>query len=171
MLAGKHMHSRELTPSHEHYLRAVLEMRAQQGYARLTDVAKLLGVTPATLSVGLKALEGRGFVTHDPHRFLVLTPAGEAVARQVHHRYEVLRTFLVDILAVPRPVAEQEACFIEHDVSAATVDRMLKLVLEKRGNPALQSIVAGLDASPPTRRRDEPCPTCGTECIGPELGD
>ena len=76
-----------------------------------------------------------------------------------------------DLRLPPRPVAEQEACFIEHDVSAATVDRMLKLILEKRDNPALQSIVAGLEASPPTRRRDEPCPTCGTECIGPELGD
>jgi DtxR family Mn-dependent transcriptional regulator len=171
MLAGKHTHSRELTPSSEHYLRAILEARAQQGYARLTDVAKLLDVTPATLSVGLKSLEARGFVTHDPHRFLVLTPAGESVAREVHHRFEVLRTFLVDILGVTVPVAEQEACFIEHDVSGPTVDRMLQLVLEKRDNPALQAIVAGLSTAPPPRTPNEPCPTCGTDCIGPELGD
>jgi Mn-dependent DtxR family transcriptional regulator len=171
MLAGKQSHARDLTPSHEHYLRAVLEVRAHQGYARLIDVAKLLGVTPPTLSVGIKALESRGFVDHDPQRFLVLTPAGEAVARQVHHRYEVLRRFLVDILAVPVETAEQEACYIEHDVGAETVERMLKLVLAKPGNPELQSIVAGLETAPPTRGRNAPCPLCGTDCVGPELGD
>ncbi len=171
MLAGKHTHARELTPSSEHYLRAILDVRNEQGYARLTDVAKQLDVKPATLSVGVKSLEARGFVAHDVHRFLVLTPAGEAVARQVHHRYEVLRTFLVDVLGVDVPVAEQEACFIEHDVSGATDDRMLQLVLEKRENPAFQRIVAGLATAPPPRSRHLPCPTCGTECIGPELGD
>jgi Mn-dependent DtxR family transcriptional regulator len=101
MLSGKKLDGRPLTPSHEHYLRAIWAVRARLGYARLTDVARELSVAPATLSVGLRSLGARGLVDHDEHRFLVLTPAGERAAREVHHRYNVLRAFLGDVLGVP----------------------------------------------------------------------
>jgi DtxR family Mn-dependent transcriptional regulator len=135
MLSGKHALDRDLTPSQEHYLRAIWELRSQRGYARLADLARALDVTPATLSVGLRPLEARSLVAHDEHRFLLLTPAGERVAREVHHRYIVLRSFLSDVLRVPAPTAEREACLIEHDVSAATTERIvdfLKLLQEDR---------------------------------------
>src|ERR1043166_1086697 len=80
MLSGKHAHDRELSPSQEHYLRAIWELRSQRGYARLADLARALDVTPATLSVGLRPLEARRLVAHDDRRFLVLTPPGERVA-------------------------------------------------------------------------------------------
>src|SRR5689334_3589702 len=122
MLSGKHVLDRDLTPSQEHYLRSIWELRAQRGYARLADLARALDVTPATLSVGLRPLEARGLVAHDEHRFLLLTPAGERVAREVHHRFTVLRAFLSDVLRVPSATAEREACLIEHDLSAATTE-------------------------------------------------
>jgi Mn-dependent DtxR family transcriptional regulator len=128
MLSGKQTHARDLSASHEHYLRAIWEVRSQRGYARLTDVARELGVAPPTLSVGLKALESRGLVTHDDRRFLVLTPAGERVAREVHHRFEVMRMFLRDVLGIAEGAAVHEACLLEHDVSGTTTERLLDLV-------------------------------------------
>src|SRR6185503_2841613 len=100
MLSGKHALERDLSASHEHYLRAIWEVRSRQGYARLADVARELGVAPPTLSVGLRPLEARGLVGHDDHRFLVLTPTGERIARQVHHRFAVMRAFLRDVLGI-----------------------------------------------------------------------
>ena len=94
MLSGKHVLDREPTPSQEHYLRAIWELRSQRGYARLADLARALDVTPATLSVGLRPLEARNLVAHDEQRFRLLTPAGERIAREVHHRFVVLRSFL-----------------------------------------------------------------------------
>ena len=135
MLSGKHVLDRDLTPSQEHYLRAIWELRSQRGYARLADLARSLDVTPATLSVGLRPLEARSLVAHDEHRLLLLTPAGDRVAREVHHRYMVLRSFLADVLRVSGATAEREACLIEHDVSAATTERLvdfLKLLQEDR---------------------------------------
>jgi len=79
MLTGKFHGHRELSPSHEHYLRAIWEVRSRRGYARLTDVARELGVATATLSVGIRPLEARGLVAHDEARFLVLTEAGERI--------------------------------------------------------------------------------------------
>src|SRR3989304_4692989 len=110
MLSGKKSPRRTLTPSHEHYLRAIREVRSRHGYARLTDVARELGVSHPTLSVGLRPLEEDGLVSHDAHRFLVLTPRGERVAKEVHHRFRVLQAFLADLLGVPPKQAEREAC-------------------------------------------------------------
>src|SRR5262245_23105041 len=126
MLSGKA--ARDLSASHEHYLRAILDVRAHRGYARLIDVAHELRVAPPTLSVGLKALEARGLVTHDDHRFLVLTESGERIARQVQHRFTLTHTFLRDVLGVPEDEAVVDACLLEHAIGSATAERLLDLV-------------------------------------------
>ena len=166
MLSGKHSLDRELTPSQEHYLRAIWELRSQRGYARLADLARALDVTPATLSVGLRPLEARALVAHDEHRFLLLTPAGERVAREVHHRYVVLRSFLSDVLRVPKATAEREACLIEHDVSAATTERIvdfLKLLQEDREVGEL--FRARFEAFHRSCERTGWCADCGLACL------
>ena len=168
MLTGKHLHNRDLSPSQEHYLRAVWELRSKRGYARLADLARALDVTPATLSVGLRPLEARGLVAHDDQRFLLLTPAGERVARDVHHRYRVLRAFLHDVLRVPEETAEREACLIEHDVSATTTERLLdflKLLEEDRDLGEL--FRARFDAFHRSCAGKGLCNDCGLGCLAP----
>jgi DtxR family transcriptional regulator, Mn-dependent transcriptional regulator len=168
MLTGKQSHARGLSASHEHYLRAIWEVRSQRGYARLADVAREIDVAPATLSVGLKTLEGKGLVRHDDHRFLLLTESGERVAREVHHRFQVLRAFLRDVLKVEDARAEHEACLIEHDISAVTAERLvdlLRLLREDREVGPLfrerfahyhRSCAPGAD-----------CGMCGLACLTP----
>jgi DtxR family Mn-dependent transcriptional regulator len=168
MLPGKKSQRRALTPSHEHYLRGIWAVRSRHGYARLTDVARELGMSHPTLSVGLRTLEAQGLVSHDVHRFLVLSPRGERVAKEVHHRYRVLRAFLIDVLGVPAPQAEREACLMEHDISAETAERfvnLLKLMSDDRGVRRLFH-----ERLPRYHRTCEPseaCATCGLACLVP----
>jgi DtxR family transcriptional regulator, Mn-dependent transcriptional regulator len=166
MLTGKS--GRTLTPSHEHYLRAIWEVRSRSGYARLTDVAHELGVSHPTLSVGLRALEKQRLVAHDEHRALVLTERGERIAREVHHRFRVLRAFLVDALGVRQERAEREACLLEHDISTETTARLvnlLKLMAEDR------SVYSLFHERLPRYHRScaeaEACTTCGLACLDP----
>jgi DtxR family Mn-dependent transcriptional regulator len=166
MLSGKQGTHRALSPSHEHYLRAIWELRARAGYARQTDVARELGVTHATLSVGLKALEERGLVGHDDHRFLVLTPAGERAAREVHHRFAVLRVFLAEVLGVEAAAAEREACLIEHDISAQTTERFVDLLKLLHEDPELRRVLQErLTHTHGSCERGEACATCGLSCL------
>lgn len=170
MLTGKHSPTRELSASHEHYLRAIWEVRSKRGYARLSDVARELGVAPPTLSVGLKPLESKGLIAHDDQRFLLLTEAGERVARQVHHRFAVTRVFLHEVLGVDGDQAFTEACRLEHDISGATADRLLDLIKLLREDAELRAIFQRRFAN--YHRSCQPaseCSTCGLSCLS-DLG-
>lgn len=164
MLSGKQ--SRDLSASHEHYLRALWEVHSHQGYARLTDVARELGVAPSTLSVGLRPLESRGLVTHDAHRFLVLTPRGERIAREVHHRHAVMRTFLHQVLGIDEANAEDQACLLEHDVSGETAEKFLDVVKLLNEDPELRELL--MHRLSEYRRncvRTAECSTCDLTCL------
>ena len=166
MLSGKQALARELSASHEHYLRALWEVRSQRGYARLSDVARELGVAPATLSVGLKPLEAKGLVSHDDHRFLILTQEGERIAREVHHRFAVMRAFLRDVLGIAEEQALIEACLIEHDVSAATTERLLDLVKLLREDRELREFFQHRFAEYHRNcRPGSACSTCDLACL------
>mgnify|MGYP001578910009 FL=1 len=166
MLSGKQPRVRELSASHEHYLRAIWEVRSTRGYARLTDVARALGVAPPTLSVGLKPLEARGLVAHDDRRFLVLTPDGERVARQVHHRFAVARAFLRDVLGLPEDRALSEACLLEHDMSPATAERLLDLLKLLRDDGELREVLERrLRGYERNCRPPVECSTCDLACM------
>jgi DtxR family Mn-dependent transcriptional regulator len=168
MLSGKHLHDRDLTPSQEHYLRAIWELHSEHGHVRLADLARALEVAPATLSVGLRPLEARGLVAHDDRRFLLLTTAGERVAREVHHRFTVLRSFLHDVLRVPAATAEREACRIEHDISGGTTERLvdfLRLLQEDREVGTL--FRERFSAFHRSCGGTAPCEDCGLACLTP----
>lgn len=166
MLTGKHPRRDTLTASHEHYLRAIYEVLHQRGYARLADVARELDVAPPTLSVGLKSLEARGLVAHDDRRFLVLTLEGERIAREVHHRFAVMQTFLKDVLGVPEKQAFAEACLLEHDVSGATVERVLDLVKLMREDHELREFFQRRFAEfHRSCRPASACATCDLACM------
>lgn len=169
MLLGKYQAQRPLSPSHEHYLRAIWDLRNQRGYARMADVARALDVAPATLSVGLRPLEQRGLIAHDEARFLLLTPAGERAAREVTHRFQVLSTFLREVLGVDTATAEGEACLIEHDISPGTTSRFVDFLKLLHEDPELAQLLRKRYTE--FRRSCAPsdaCSTCGLGCLVPE---
>lgn len=166
MLTGKYSASREMSASHEHYLRAIWEVRAQRGYARLTDVARELAIALPTLSVAIKGLEARELVRHDDQRFLVLTERGERVAREVHHRFEVMRRFLEDVLGLDAPSALRDACLLEHDVSAATTERLLDMLKLLRDDLEFREVFRRrLAEHRRTCRPAAECSTCDLACF------
>lgn len=166
MLSGKHALTGGLSASLEHYLRAIWEVRTQRGYARLSDVARELKVAPPTLSVGIRSLAARGLVAHDDHRFLLLTPEGERVAREVHHRFAVMHTFLREVLGVPEAEAQADACLIEHGVSAMTTERVLHLLKLLRSDRTLHDLIQErLAAYTVDCRPADSCSTCDLSCM------
>lgn len=115
----------ELAVSTEHYLRAILELKEERGYARVVDIATRVGVTKGTVSVALGQLAQKGLVRFDAARFPLLTPSGRRVAQDVRGRYKIVLSFLTDILGFPNDRAAAEACRWEHVISHDAADRLL----------------------------------------------
>ena len=123
-------------------------------------------MAPATLSVGLRPLEAKGLVSHDDQRFLVLTAEGERIAREVHHRFAVMRAFLRDVLGIADQQALTEACLIEHDVSAATTERLLDLIKLLREDRELREFFQHRFAEYHHNcNAGAPCSTCDLACL------
>ncbi len=121
-------HRRNLTASTEHYLRAILELREEQGYARAVDIATRLGLTKGSVSLALAQLEERGLVRFDNAHFPILTQPGRRIALDLKGRYRIVHTFLTDILGLPAERASAEACRWEHVISHEVADRLLDFV-------------------------------------------
>lgn len=117
-----------LSSTHEMYLKVLYRLEQENDIGRVRDMAKGLGVTPSTVSAVLKKLEHAGLVLHDHYGMVKLTPAGMRVAQCVVRRFDVIKTFLMEVLRLDVEAAEVDACMMEHAVSPGTVNRMESLV-------------------------------------------
>ena len=128
MNTWKSFAANEVTHSMAHYLTTIHGLHTQQGYARVSDVARELDVRKGTVSVQMRQLKEKGFVTQDENRFLHLTETGETVARQVIYNRTTIVQFLDKVLGIDRQAAEIDACKIEHLLSPETGHQILALV-------------------------------------------
>jgi len=110
-------HSQELA---QDYVEMIAELIASSGEARLTDLARRLGVTHVTARATLQRLQRRGLVTTQPYRSIFLTNEGRRLARESRDRHDTVVNFL-RTLGVPATVAELDAEGIEHHVSRETL--------------------------------------------------
>jgi DtxR family manganese transport transcriptional regulator len=105
------------------YVEAIADLAAAVGEARVTDLARRLGVTHVTVNRTLVRLRAAGFVNTKPYRAIFLTDAGRKLARESKQRHETVAAFLCS-LGVPGKVAELDAEGIEHHVSPETLAAM-----------------------------------------------
>ena len=129
----KYFRDHLITHSGAHYLMALHELLEDQGYARLSDVAKKLDVSLGSLSTSMKPLIKKKLILQDENKHLRLSEAGQAIAQQIEQTWSVLTRFFQDILGVDDEVAEIDACKIEHLLSPQTTAGLLRLmeILEK----------------------------------------
>lgn len=126
----KQFEENKITHSAAHHLLAVLELKEQRGYARVTDVAKYLNITTGSASTNLKSLKSKKLLLEDDNRFLALTSEGESLARAVIAKKKVFERFLVEVLKVSPETAEVDACKTEHLISAETARKLEKFMTD-----------------------------------------
>ncbi len=102
------------------YVEVIADLTASQGEARMTDLARRLGVTNVTVNHTLARLKKIGFVNAKPYRAIFLTDAGRKLAEESKQRHETVLAFLQS-LGIPERVAKMDAEGIEHHVSPDTL--------------------------------------------------
>lgn len=102
------------------YVEMISDLISTMGEARVTDLARRLGVTHVTVNRTIRRLQRNGLVTALPYRAIFLTDAGRSLAEESRRRHEIVSTFLKS-LGVPEAIAHIDAEGMEHHVSTETL--------------------------------------------------
>lgn len=113
--------------SAEDYLEAMLMLKNERGYIRSIDIAEKLGVTKPSVSYATKRLRENGYISTDQTGMIVLTDAGLEIAERIFERHELISRLFIKLGVNPK-TAREDACKIEHDLSAETFDAVRKSV-------------------------------------------
>ena len=113
----------EIHKSAEDYLETILKLQMEKGQVRSIDIVAELHFSKPSVSVAMKKLRESGHVCMDENGLLTLTEQGEAIARRIYERHQILTRMLIS-LGVEEQTAAEEACKIEHDLSDGTFEKI-----------------------------------------------
>jgi DtxR family manganese transport transcriptional regulator len=102
------------------YVEAIADLSVSLGEARVTDLARRLGVTHVTVNRTVARLRQAGYLNTKPYRAIFLTEAGNRLAVECKQRHETVVSFL-RLLGISEKIAELDAEGIEHHVSPETL--------------------------------------------------
>jgi len=126
----------ELSRTAEDYLEAILNITLQKGYARTKDVACELDLSPSSVVEMFRKLDRMGLIEYRRYEGVILKPAGREIAEAIKFRHDTLKEFLLRI-RVPEEIADNDACFMEHELHPETVRQIRVLIEVLRNDPDL----------------------------------
>lgn len=113
--------------SAENYLETILIIKERNGEVRSVDIVNELGFSKPSISVAMKNLRQNGYITMDAKGFIELTEKGLTIAETMYERHKLFSKWLID-LGVNEKIAREDACRIEHVISAETFDAIKKFI-------------------------------------------
>jgi DtxR family Mn-dependent transcriptional regulator len=121
------------------YLKTIYNLEWKNGGARTGDIAKILKITPGSVTNTLEVLEGKGLVVREPYKGVNLTDQGRKLALSVFRRHRLAERLLVDLLQMDWAESHEEACRLEHSISEEVASSIQKRLNDPKtcphGNP------------------------------------
>jgi len=127
-MTPKNEYEMVITATIEDYLERILLLSEDEGHARVTEIAKLLGISKASVTEMIAKLKSNGFVDFEKYGTITLTEKGRKIAIKVKERHDILKSFLV-LIGVNEENANKDCCVMEHNLSKETTDK-LKVFIE-----------------------------------------
>ena len=107
----------------EDYLETILVLSKRLPVVRSIDIANELEYSKPSVSVAMKNLRGKGYITVSSEGYIVLTEEGKKLASDTYERHTLISQWLID-LGVSPETASADACRIEHDLSQESFDAL-----------------------------------------------
>ena len=101
----------------EDYLETILSLQKKLGQVRSIDIANEMNFSKASVSIAMKNLREKGYITMAENSYIVLTDIGRKQAEDVLEKHTILSNWLIS-LGVTKEIADEDACRMEHDISA-----------------------------------------------------
>ncbi len=111
----------KIRESAEDYLETILILKNRNGDVRSIDIATELGFSKPSVSIAMKNLRQNGYITVDHKGYITLEESGLQIAEKIYERHTFLSGWFVE-LGVDPAVAAEDACRMEHVISAETFD-------------------------------------------------
>lgn len=118
--------------SAENYIETIYMLGRRQSGVRSIDIATELEFSKPSVSIAMKNLRENGYIEVDSAGYISLTDTGLEIAERMYARHTLLTRFLTGIGVSPE-VAEEDACRIEHIISAESIEAIKKYLDEKGG--------------------------------------
>ena len=122
----------------EDYLEQILDLINTKGYARVADIAQGLKISQASVTNMVQRLDSEGLLKYEKYRGLVLTTAGETLARNIMRRHQLLSDFL-RMLGIEEEVVYHDVEGMEHHISPQTLNAIETLMAVLRKEPQILS--------------------------------
>ena len=113
----------------EDYLETILMLQKSRGQVRSINIANEMNFTKPSVSVAMKNLREKGYITMDNTGYITLTDAGRQRAEDVLERHTILADLLMRI-GVSEKTAKEDACKVEHDLSEESFDAIKRAFLD-----------------------------------------
>ena len=111
--------------SAEDYLESILILQKRLGQVRSIDIVNELDYTKPSVSIAMKHLRENGYIEMDRTGHITLLESGREIAEKMYERHTILSRFLTT-LGVSPETAKEDACRMEHIISAETFDAIKK---------------------------------------------
>lgn len=115
----------KIQESAENYLETIYMLHKSKGMVRSIDIANELDFSKPSISVAMKNLRENGYIEMDKDGHISLLEKGLEIAERMYERHTVISNFLIS-LGVDSKVATEDACRIEHVISAESFDAIKK---------------------------------------------
>jgi Mn-dependent DtxR family transcriptional regulator len=120
----------------EDYLEQILDLINTKGYARVADIAQGLRISQASVTNMVQRLDAEGLLKYEKYRGLVLTTAGETLARNIMRRHQLLSDFL-RMIGIDEEVIYHDVEGMEHHISPQTLRAIEALLSGLQQHPKL----------------------------------
>lgn len=125
METWKEFDHNEISHSAAHHLMAVDDLIRKFGYARVSDVARMLNITRGSVSISLQPLKKAGLILQDENRHIRLSPDGNHLVAAIKTKRVLMQKLFHQVLGVDAIQAEIDACKLEHLVSNTVAQKLI----------------------------------------------
>lgn len=114
----------EMTIAMQNYLELIYELSLDGKKARVSDIAKQLGVSKPSVNNAVVVLAKDGYVDYEKYADIKLTDKGRKTAEFICSKHQTIKQLFIEVLNIDEKIADTDACLIEHVISDESIKAM-----------------------------------------------
>lgn len=117
-----------ISKSLEEYLKTMYVLKMQNENIRVTDIARKMNCTKASVNKAINNLKENKLVNYESYGKIELTKEGEDLAKKILEAYDIVYVFFKEVLNLDEEQAKTEAEKTKMAITDETINKLAKFV-------------------------------------------